>query len=587
MQILRMRKTWEDLTVNERTMRGKVLVHGSVTAPLLYSDTGVSFLGGVDTSTGIVIDTHHPLCGQGISGHAVAIPSGRGSCAGSLALFELLMNGHAPSALIFCEKETILTLGAIIAAEFFGVGIPVLQISNPQFDALSDGGFVSIDGDRLLISQAPMTIKEPTVTLEDVKAASVSLEPIDESILAGEHGEAARLALRIILRAAEIEGTQALVDIDMAHIDGCFYQGPGTLQFAEKLLELNARVKVPSTMNALCVDRRKWKMQGVEPEVGRGSEALADAYEAMGVKPTYTCAPYLLDPAPRFGQQIAWAESNAAVYANSVLGARTMKYPDYLDILVAITGRAPFADCHRADARHAQIIIDLPQLSTLSDSLFPLLGYLVGQISPNTIPLVAGLEQKPVSLDDMKAFGAAFATTSAVAMFHILGHTPEAKDLDSVPKNVPRRQISYKELVAAWREINPGERRRVQLVSLGNPHFSLTECEQLARLCANRQKSPDVDLIVTCGRDVHEKATKTGYVQAVEAFGGRFISDTCWCLIRMPVINPRVDAIVTNSGKYAHYGPAVLGKPVFLAGMAECIEGACSGSVNLAAPDWL
>lgn len=572
--------------MDNRIITGRALVPGTATSSLMISDTGLSFLGGVNSSTGIVIDTHHPLCGQSVSGKILAIPSGRGSCAGSLALFELLMNGNAPSALIFCEKETILTLGVIIAAEIFGIGIPVVQITKGEFDALSSSRFVAINGSVLTQSLDPLPLMLPGVTLPDIKLGTVALEPIDEFILAGKAGEAARVALRIVLRTAEIEGASKLVDVDMAHIDGCFYEGPGTLQFAEKLLEMGAQVKIHSTMNALCVDRDKWKAQGVDRDVGTGSDALADAYLAMGVLPTYTCAPYLLDPSPQFGQQIAWAESNAVVFANSVLGARTMKYPDYLDILVALTGRAPYADCHRLDARAAQIILELPHLSHVTDAFFPLLGYLVGQISPNQIPLITGLEHLPVTRDDLKAFGASFATTSAVAMFHILGHTPEAMTVPHLAPAATKRSVLLEEIIAAWKEINPTEREDIQLVSLGNPHFSLSECVALAEICRDRTKSPTVEMIVTIGRAVFDDARKAGIVGAIESFGGKFIYDTCWCLIRTPVIDPQVRSIVTNSGKYAHYGPAVIGKPVYLASLSACVDAACTGSIDLTMPEW-
>src|SRR5262249_49397850 len=156
-------------------------------------------------------------------------------------------------------------------------------------------------------------------------------------------------------------------------------------------------------------------------------------------------------------QQIAWAESNAVVFANSVIGARTMKYPDYLDLLVAITGRAPNADCHLPACRFATLRIDVPRPQRPDDSFYPLLGYHIGKIATNEIPIVCGLQGLPITRDDLKAFGAAFATTSAVAMFHIHGVTPEAMAIENAvgtTGEVRRVTVTMDDLRATWHELN-------------------------------------------------------------------------------------------------------------------------------------
>jgi predicted aconitase len=326
------------------------------------------------------------------------------------------------------------------------------------------------------ISDETPSAIETRAQLPELELSGFELSAIDRRFLDGEFGEAARIAMRIILRVAQLEGAERLIAVDMAHIDGCFYQGPAGLRFIRKLCDLGARVRVPTTMNAICVDRRQWRALGVPEDLGVPSDDLADAYVEMGVRPTYTCAPYLLEGAPVLGQQIAWAESNAVVFANSVLGARTMKYPDYLDILVALTGRAPDADCHVGARRLATLRIDVPRPSNPDDSFYPLLGYHIGKIATNEIPILCGLEGLPISHDDLRAFGAAFATTSAAPMFHILGVTPEAKTLEQAvcPAGPARRLVvTIKDLQATWRELNNAPSAAVDLVSLGNPNLSL------------------------------------------------------------------------------------------------------------------
>lgn len=575
---------WDGMAAS--TLRGTALISGQAGGEVLHADVGLSFMGGVDASSGRVIDVHHPLCGQSVAGKVLCIPSGRGSCSGSLVIFELLMNGHAPAALVFRHKETILTLGVLIAGELFQRGIPVVQLDEAGFAALAGVSHARIDGEQVVAVEGPVAVA-PTFTLPKPDPSDFTLADIDRRFLAGEFGEAARIAMRIILQTARIEGATALLDVDTAHLDGVFYQGPAGLQFAQRLCDLGARVRVPTTMNAVCVDRRQWRAQGVDKVLGEGTDALAEAYAVMGAQPTYTCAPYLLDPAPKAGQNIAWGESNAVVFANSVLGARTLKYPDYLDILVALTGRAPAADCYLDEGRRARVRIDLPPLGALDDLFFPLLGYHVGKIATNEIPLICGLEGRAVSLDDLKAFGAAFATTSAAPMFHVLGITPEATTATAVLADAARVvTVTPQDLAETWEELNIARTPDVDLVSLGNPHFSLTEFEALARLCEGRNKAEKVQLIVTCGRDVLAQAKARGFINVMRKFGGQVLNDTCWCFISAPVVAPSVRNIATNSGKYAHYGPPATGKAFHFASLARCVDAACTGRIDMTLPDW-
>lgn len=311
---------------------------------------------------------------------------------------------------------------------------------------------------------------------------------------------------------------------------------------------------------------------------------------AMGAQLSFTCAPYLLDSAPKAGEQIVWAESNAVVYANSVLGARTLKYPDYLDICIALTGRAPLIGCHLDAQRKASLQIELPDLPELDDAFYPLLGYHIGALAGSRIPLVLGLEQSKPSLDDLKAFGAAFATTSAAPLFHIAGVTPEALDPAQVLEAnvpVPVEKIRLKDLLLSWRELNSARDSRVDVVSLGNPHFSLSEFAHLARLCLGRHKHPEVVLAITCGRAVLEQAREAGHIAVIEAFGATLVTDTCWCMLGEPVIPLAAKTLMTNSGKYAHYAPGLVGRKVHFANLAECVDAACSATASGRLPVWL
>jgi cis-L-3-hydroxyproline dehydratase len=278
------------------------------------------------------------------------------------------------------------------------------------------------------------------------------------------------------------------------------------------------------------------------------------------------------------------------VYANSVLGARTLKYPDYLDICIALTGRAPLTGCHLDAHRLATLRIELPPFSELDDAFYPLLGYHIGLLAGSEIPVVCGLESHPPTLDDLKALGAAFATTSASPMFHIAGVTPEAATVEQAlgGQSAARTfSVSVQDLLGSWKELNSAEDRTVDLVSLGNPHFSLSECATLTALCQGRQKHPNVALVITCGRAIHDQATKAGYVADLQAFGAQFVTDTCWCMLGEPVIAPHTRNLMTNSGKYAHYAPGLVGRRVHFGSLAACVEAACTGNASEHLPGWL
>lgn len=572
------------------SLEGRSLVDGCASAPLLHAEVGLSFWGGVDPFSGEVIDRHHPLSGECLAGRVLAIPSGRGSCTGSSVLMELISNGHAPAALVLAEADEILTLGVLVAQTLFQRSLPVLCIGKEAFGQLRGKAFARVDGTGLsLYDSTPDDTPAPRNDRPTEDAhSSIELTAHDRALLDGSQGKAAQVAMQIVLRMAHIQGAKYLVDITQAHIDGCIYTGPASLRFAQQLVAWGAKVRVPTTLNSISVDQRRWRELGIDPALGVPASALGDAYIAMGAQLSFTCAPYLLDSAPKAGEQIVWAESNAVVYANSVLGARTLKYPDYLDICIALTGRAPLIGCHLEDQRKARLHIEVPPLSNLDDSFYPLLGYHIGALAGSRIPLVSGLQQQHPNLDDLKAFGAAFATTSAAALFHIAGVTPEALDPTRVIDGpLPVFKLSLEELRLSWQELNSARDARVDVVSLGNPHFSLSEFARLASLCQGRHRHPDVVLAITCGRTVLEQARVAGHIAVIEAFGAVIISDTCWCMLGEPVIPPAARNLMTNSGKYAHYAPGLVGRRVHFASLAECVDAACSATASGRLPQWL
>ena len=586
-----------------QTIQGEALTSGSARGPVLFSDTALSFWGGVAPTSGEVIDRHHPLSGQIITGKVLAIPKGRGSCTGSSVLMEVILNGNGPSALVLEQTDEILALGAIVAELVFGRALPVVSVGSAAFARLRHAVWAEVlaDGQVRLSDQAPPASPPQSASKSwsesAAKALALSSAPTDIQlsaqdleILAGGQGKARQVAMQIVLRMARLQGASELIDVVQAHIDGCIYTGSASLRFAQQLCAWGAQVKVPTTLNSISVDQRRWRALGIDPVFGEPASALGQAYVDMGAQASYTCAPYLLDTAPLAGEHIVWAESNAVVYANSVLGAYTAKYADFLDICIALTGRAPKAGCHLLDKRYATLRIEVPAPAGADDAYYPLLGYHVGLLCGAQIPVLCGLQNAALSSDDLKAFGAAFATSSAAPMFHIVGATPEAPDATTALGGKAPLQsfnVSLQDLQHSWRELSSSAESAVDLVALGNPHFSATECHALARLLQGRQRHPGTQTVLTLGRAVKEQARANGDIAVLEAFGVNLITDTCWCMLDEPVVPVAARVIMTNSGKYAHYAPGLTGRQVHFGSLAACAQTACTGQAPAALPAWL
>jgi len=555
----------------------QLIVSADADGDILVCPEGLSFWGGVDPANGCIIDAHHALHGQSLAGRIVLMPTSRGSCSGSGVLLELALNGHAPAALIFCEDEGILTLGAVIASTMFERPVGIIRLSRADYDDLRAQ-------DRAQISGTKLTAGKFSRALQPLSSTDLELTDSDQAMLDGAKGKAVRLAMETICTMGAVQGATRLIDVSRGHIDGCIYAGPAYLTFAETMAQMGAQVCIPTTMNAISVVHDSWQEQGVPAIFGQPAARLADAYVQMGARPNFTCAPYLDADAPQLGENIGWSESNAVIFANTALGARTAKHADFLDLFIALTGRAPLADVYLAENRIArtEIEVDLPE--GYDDALWPLLGYLAGKISSGHIPLITGLEETNPSLDDQRAVCAAFGTTSAAPMLHIAGVTPEGNSAAAPDADVAR--ITRADFAEAWAQFNSGP-VNVDLIALGSPHFSLKETRQFAALMAGKIRHPDTSVMITLGRDTLAIAREEGLVSQLEKAGVRLIHDVCWCSITEPVFPPEAKTLMTNSGKYAHYAPGLCGREVRFGSLSDCANAAISGEAAGELPDWL
>jgi predicted aconitase len=411
---------------------------------------------------------------------------------------------------------------------------------------------------------------------------SLNLTQRDCAMLEGAQGPAAQMAMSILVEMAEIFGATELMDISAAHIDSTIYIGEAGLEFAERLANWGARVAVPTTLNVSGLDEHHWQEWPVPPDWAHKAHRQMVAYQSMGCVPTWTCAPYQMETRPGFGQQIAWGESNAIVFANSVLGARTERYPDLLDICCAITGRVPAVGLHLAENRAAEIwmpLVNIPLAIQTDDAFYPVLGHLMGKIAQDRIPVISGLEVQPGE-DQLKALGAAAASSGTVALFHIVGVTPEAPTLETALQGrqpVCTVPVTMEDLRAARRELSTADGYQLDMVVLGSPHFSLAEFRQLAPLLQGRQVHPHVKFLVTSSRAMTLMAEQAGYLAAVQAFGGKVTVDTC--ILATPMLPPDVKTLMTNSAKYAYYAPGILSTQVAFGTLADCVRSAVEGRV--------
>jgi predicted aconitase len=393
-----------------------------------------------------------------------------------------------------------------------------------------------------------------------------------------------RTAMRIVVRLAEALGAESLLDVSGAHIDSCLFHGRASLDFAERLVEEGAEVAVPTTLNVSSLDLLHPDLFRGDAEHGRLAARLMDAYVSMGCRPTWTCAPYQLEERPAFGEQVAWAESNAIAFANSVLGARTDRYGDFVDICAAITGRAPAAGLHLDENRLATVVFrlgDLPPDLLDSHVLAPVLGAFLGHRTGSRVPVVAGLEEPPGE-DWLKSLGAAAASRGSVGMFHVVGATPEAPTLEAALGGRPPVEeivVTLDDLRRTRDDLTTAARDTLATVSLGTPHYSVAEFGRLVEALGGRRVHPDVDVYVSTGRGVLAEVEERGWAGKLQEAGVQVVTDTCTYVT--PILADTVGTAMTDSGKWAYYAPGNLGVGVVFASTSECVESAVAGRVVL------
>jgi hypothetical protein len=375
---------------------------------------------------------------------------------------------------------------------------------------------------------------------------SLLLSKSEQAIFDGEAGEAARQSMDILVALGKIYGAKKMIPITSAQISGVSYKtmGDAGLEYLQGLAKKGAKVKVPSFLNPAGMDREQWKEMGIPEDFAKKQIEILDAYARMGIMKTCTCAPYFIGIRPKKGEHVAWAESSAVAFANSILGARTNREGGPSALAAAICGVTPYYGLHLDENRHADIVVDVKcDLKGLAD--YGALGSAIGKLSKNRNPAFTGIDKTTAGEPKLKVLGASMAATGSVPLFFIKGITPEW----NVSDKIERIKFTDSDLKAAKKEIDTG--LKPDLVTIGCPHASLEEIKDVAILV--ERKKPTCDFWVCTSRKLKDEAEKLGYKKTIEEAGGLIVADTCMVVCPLEEMGHIVTG--TDSGKAAAYLP--------------------------------
>ena len=379
------------------------------------------------------------------------------------------------------------------------------------------------------------------VPLTCMSRKELYLNAEDRKMLTGERGSGPRLAMELIVRTAEISNATRLIDISWAHVASAYYNGQVNVDFAERLASSGTRVAVPTTLTSCSLDVRVAGQYGGTPAVQTALRVI-ELYREMGCQTVMTCAPYHTRAEPVLGQHVAWSESSAVVYANSVLGARTNRYDEFLDMCAAITGR---------------------------------------RTAGTDIPAINGLPET-VHKEQLRALGTAAAASGSLSMFHAIGVSPEAATREQAfHGELPDRivDIGPVEIRAAARMLETADARPFSAVCVGAPHFSIDEFERLIPLIEGVTIKPDIHFYIATSRHVLEDIRERGWLDMLQKSGVEIVTDRC--TYYAPIIEGCDGRVMTASAKWAYYAPGNLGSSVTFASLEDCVQSAVAGRIML------
>lgn len=425
----------------------------------------------------------------------------------------------------------------------------------------------------------------------------LKLTAIEIDLLAGSKGPASQFAMQMLVKLAHQLDADQFIDVSQAHLVGSYHSGPANIELLQIFAKKHARVVIPTTLSSCAADLTQIGYNQQQSQYCDNA-SVVEFFNQMGCDLALTCAPYHLSSPPKFGECIAWAESNAVVYANSVLGARTNMTYQYVDLCAALTGRIPltglYLDANRAATMHCQLV-NMPINWLTDDTFYQLLGAVIATKCQDKIPLISGIPTT-VTDDQLRALGASGAAYGQLKMFHVLGVTPEANTfLEASQGNhtLTTVDICPQNILTLVQQLNSTYWQQqsqvttplpVDAICLGAPHFSLPEFTQLVRLLNGRKINSQVDFIVTTSRHVFAQIQDNGVATQLHFLGVQVVVDTC--SYYPSVLAKEVKLVMTNSLKWCYYGPGNLNVTCIFAQLQQCIASAITGRLMFTDNFW-
>jgi predicted aconitase len=392
----------------------------------------------------------------------------------------------------------------------------------------------------------------------------------EQRMLDGEEGYAVRKSMEILAALGDIYGAESLIKIGSVQVAGVSYHnlGDAGLEFLNELAK-DGKVRVLTTLNPAGMDLENWRQLGISEEFAAKQNQVIDAFERMGILISCTCTPYLIGNLPRYGEHIAWSESSAVTFANSVLGAKTNREGGPSALAAAFVGKTPCYGLHLDENRKPDVTVKVAaKLQKLSD--WGALGYAIGKRAENKIPFITGVKEADV--DELKSFSASVVTYGAKPLFYMQGITPASETVQAPPDTLTVEEADIKN---AYDNIND-DVRDIDFVCVGCPHCSIKEIAEIADLIKDKKVMKTTELWVATSRTAKQLADKRGYTAVIEAAGAKFACDTC---MAVAPLKGRFKALATTSAKGCFYSRQNLMKTK-MGSLKECIEAAVTGKWN-------
>ena len=389
-------------------------------------------------------------------------------------------------------------------------------------------------------------------------------------MLEGAEGYAVRKSMEILVALGEIYGADNLIEVGSVQVSGVSYNnlGDAGLEFLDELAR-DGKVRVLTTLNPAGMDLENWRNLGISAEFAEKQNLVIKAFEKMGILVSCTCTPYLIGNLPLFGEHIAWSESSAVTFANSVIGAKTNKEGGPSALAAAFVGKTPCYGLHLDENRVPDVHVHVrANLSKLSD--WGALGFAIGMKAENKIPYITGI--RAMDLDELKSFCASVVTYGAKPLFYIKGIT-SASEQQTIPKTTVI--IEQADIKNAYDKIND-QVTDIELVCVGCPHCSINEISKVAELVKGKKVAKDTEFWVATSRSVKQLADKSGYTRVIEAAGGKFACDTC---MAVAPLKGRFRSLATTSAKGCFYSRQNLMKTK-MGSIEECVQAAVTGKWN-------